>query len=135
MRKLIAGIFVCLAVSSASAKEYTIENDHGGLMVKYARYVQAAKIYGTRIRFRGFCASACTLYLSLPPKQLCMEPGSTFGFHAAHSGSTRHNTAATKYLWDSYPYWVQTYLQLRGGLTDKEILMSYSYAKKFIKAC
>ena len=135
MRGLIGGLLLSLISLTASSKDYVVSNDHGGLMRKYALFVQKAKIYGTKIRFRGMCGSACTLYLSLPERQLCLEPGAFFVFHAAHSGSSRYNRAATEYLWKSYPFWTQTYIIKRGGLTHREIVMPFSYARKYIQPC
>lgn len=114
---------------------YDVANDRGGSIVEYARRVAALKRQDRLVRFRGNCASACTLFLSLPRNNVCIEPGTTFLFHAAHSSSATLNQWGSDYLMSNYPAWVRTWIRSRGGLTNRVIRMNYAYAARHVPTC
>ncbi|MDO5632812.1 MAG: hypothetical protein Q4G22_13390 [Paracoccus sp. (in: a-proteobacteria)] len=64
----------------AGAEPIVIRNDRGGnVMQAIARRNQLAQS-GRRVEVRGYCRSACTIYITLP--NACLGPGARVGFHA-----------------------------------------------------
>jgi hypothetical protein len=90
---------------------------------------------GTPVRFVGKCASACTLYLALPTRQTCVSSGAEFRFHAPYGVSARAAATAEAYMLRNYPQWVRSWIQQHGGLSSGTLVMSASYAKKFMSDC
>jgi hypothetical protein len=129
-RVLVLVAALLFTASPVSAEK--IGNDNGGMIVTYA--LRVARATGT-VEFHGRCASACTLYLGLHPKQLCLGKRASFQFHAPYGQSARANETARQYMWNTYPQWVRAWISARGGLTAKLITMPRSYAAKFLKSC
>lgn len=129
----VAGLI--LAMLAFPAKAYTIRNDGGGEIILYAlrfaSYIEA----GTRIRFESDCASACTIFLGLPPEQLCVGRWARFRFHLPYGGSERANRGAEKYLMLRYPKWTRDWIAAQGGLKKRFITMTGQYARRFLEAC
>lgn len=131
-------ILVAAMVSQAAAfggSYISISHDRGGRVIEYALKVKKIKETGREVRFRGKCDSACTLYLSLPSNQICIEPGANFGFHKAYGASPRGNQIATGYMMKKYPGWVRSWIRQRGGLSSTLKVMNYAYASQFVKPC
>ena len=59
-----------------------VMHDSGGALGERYAVVSWLKRHGVQVRIVGTCASACNLLLTLPPKQLCIEPGAWFGQHS-----------------------------------------------------
>jgi hypothetical protein len=57
-----------------------ILNNKGGNVMEAVRYRQQLAASGRRVEVRGYCRSACTIYITLP--NACLGPGATVGFHA-----------------------------------------------------
>ncbi|WP_255471274.1 hypothetical protein [Paracoccus sp. M683] len=57
-----------------------IINDSGGNVMDAVSRRQRLQASGKLVRIRGYCRSACTIYLSLP--NACLAPRATVGFHA-----------------------------------------------------
>jgi hypothetical protein len=122
----------------AAANQITpvsIRNDSGGYMIHYALKMLKLKRSGTPVRFIGKCASACTLYLALPAHQTCVSSKAEFRFHAPYGVSSRAAAAAKSYMLKNYPRWVRSWVSQHGGLSSGTIVMSASYAKKFLPDC
>lgn len=116
-------------------KVSVISRDNGGDLVKYAKRVSRSRIEKRLIVFNGQCASACTLYLSLNPNQICITRKSSFLFHAAYGARRDVNQWGTRYLTKQYPAWVQNWIAKRGGLSSRILRMSYAQASMHIKPC
>jgi hypothetical protein len=72
---------------------------------------------GERVIIDGPCNSACTLWFSLPPSQICVTPRAVFGFHSAMDSVT--GMPAPKWneaLMSAYPPHVRNLISRRGGL-------------------
>ena len=99
--------------------------------------LRAAKLRNSRtlVKFSGRCDSACTLFLGLPPRQMCISKGAVFRFHAPMHKSPRAASYAKKYMMRKYPGWVRSYIGANRGLTNRLITMDYKYARRFIRTC
>jgi len=140
-------VSACLAVAACnsagvgalrdnSADTYhQVQNDRGGRVIDYAVRTAKLRESGQQTRLAGRCASACTLYLTLPPEQLCILPGTSFAFHAPVAKSPRGGKTAEQYLFSSYPQWVQAWIESRGGLTSNLLIMSYADASQHLRTC
>ena len=63
-----------------------IDDDEGGFLDTYLAWYGRLRTAQVPVRLRGICISACTLVLTLPRSQVCVEPTASFGFHAARVG-------------------------------------------------
>jgi hypothetical protein len=73
----------------------------------------------------GMCASACTLFLTLPSNQICATPRGRFIFHWATDGRLGlPDRAATERLTDLYPPHVRAAILQRGGLWLNPIVIA-----------
>jgi hypothetical protein len=113
----------------------TIGADRGGVLIRYATNVARYKKQRQPIRFAGRCSSACTLYLSLPSSQTCIQPGGHFVFHKAYGASARAIRMANAYLMRNYPGWVRRWISNKGGLTSSTKTMRYEYAVRYLPKC
>lgn len=84
-RGLIAAAILTFAslTHAADIKPFVIDDDHGGTVDTFARWYKRLADSGMPVIVRGVCESACTLVLSLPRSQVCIEPTASFGFHHA----------------------------------------------------
>lgn len=86
---------ICLQISVAPANAgprisrrnvMIVANDPGGSVSQRAREIRALQRAGTRVEIRrGYCNSACTMYLSL--SNLCIRRSVVFGFHGPSSAA------------------------------------------------
>jgi hypothetical protein len=133
------GLFLLTGVGSAYAfptsGTFSISGDRGGHVVVYALRMLKLKQSGTQVQFRGSCDSACTLYLALPPRQVCVAPRTSFNFHLPYGASPSGNRVAASYMLRSYPSWVRNWIRSKGGLSNNIISMNYAYASKFLPSC
>jgi hypothetical protein len=120
---------------SALSGYVDIGNNPGGRLIDFAIQTLKWKKSGTRIRFSGRCVSGCTLYLALSPNRLCISPGASFHFHAPYGVSRRGKRVAISYMLRSYPAWVRSWLNQKGGLGSRFVVMDYGYASRFIRSC
>jgi hypothetical protein len=113
---------------------FVITTDHGGTFTDYINRAAEIVASGAHVSIIGVCASACTLFLGLPPQQICVSPQAWLGFHKMIVGG--HVDARFRYfaeaerdfaeaaLWESYPEVVREKL---GGLTvEMKWLRGYS---------
>jgi hypothetical protein len=110
-------------------------SNNGGNILSYVVDMRRMERSGKPIRFAGRCFSACTVYLALPPDQICVSPGATFGFHLPNGVYGRQHELAAKYLLDTYPEWVKDWLDAKGGLTTQTQVMGYHYAQQYLPDC
>ncbi len=115
--------------------QISISNNSGGYIVEYALRMASINRSGAQVKFTGRCASACTMYLGLPAHKMCIAPGASFRFHMPQARSARVTHQAKRFLYRQYPRWVRSWIASRGGLSRSLIMMDYSYASRFIRAC
>ena len=119
----------------SNRKSVSIFNNSGGMIVVFALKVAEYRDAGTLVKFSGRCDSACTLFLSLPKEQTCINPGAYFRFHAPSARSSRSERSAQTFMMGKYPDWVRSWIQEKGGLSHQLFRMDYAYASQFIPGC
>jgi hypothetical protein len=125
---VLAGMLLgVLGLMSASAT-VRISEDRGGRIINYLYKFAILRAAGERIVIDGTCASACTMVLGAIPKdRICVTQRASLGFHAAweFGSGGRHLTSAkgTKFLLDTYPPEIRTWISQQGGLTGKMIFL------------
>ena len=72
--------------AAAGAGPIVILNDRGGNVLQAISRRQQLQRSGRRVEVRGYCRSACTIYISLP--NACLGRGATIGFHAPRLPNT-----------------------------------------------
>lgn len=67
-------------------KPIVLDDDDGGNVDTFVTFYNRIRASGVPVRVRGICVSACTIVLSLPQDQVCIESTASFGFHLAATG-------------------------------------------------
>ncbi|WGR59362.1 hypothetical protein E3U26_00790 [Paracoccus ferrooxidans] len=77
-----AGVASLPATAEAQprGKPIVIMNNRGGNVVEAIRQRNKLAASGRPVEVRGYCRSACTIYITLP--NACLGPRATVGFHA-----------------------------------------------------
>lgn len=134
---LLAALFTLAAapVSASPGSALRIVDDPGGHVVDYSVRIREIAQQGRQVRVAGRCDSACTLFLTLPSPQLCVTSGARFGFHLPFGGRDEANRLARDFMLASYPGWVRNWIDRKGGLTSRLIVMDYAYARRFVGVC
>lgn len=79
----LAGALILSACLPAKAV-VVIQEDNGGAIVQYIKKYSDIRDSGERVIVDGNCQSACTLFLSvLPKEQYCLTDRALLGFHTA----------------------------------------------------
>jgi hypothetical protein len=117
----------------AGSRTILVSGDSGGSVVDYAMRAASYQAGGGRMQFSGRCDSACTLYLSLPAKSVCVGSGAYFRFHLPQSAAGAGQ--ATRFMMRQYPGWVRHWIATNGGLSSRLITMKASYARHFLPTC
>lgn len=127
---LRAGITALLLLTGLmpAAGEVRILASPGGVAADYVRLFQALQQSGERVVIDGPCYSACTLVLSIVPRdRICVTQRAVLGFHAARwideRGRTRPAPEATRLVAQTYPSGVQAWIGRHGGLATKPIFL------------
>lgn len=130
-------VMLCLAavLLSATASARTITEDNGGWIIAYWEQVQAAAHVKEKIRFDGPCRSACTLFLTLPRKQVCATPRVEFWFHKPWGGTPADNRQNEQFMLAHYPSWVRDWILDHGGLTADGMVMDSDVILKHLRKC
>ena len=68
------------AQARTKAEPIVILNNKGGNVLEAIQYRNKLANSGRRVEVRGYCRSACTIYITLP--NACLGPRATVGFHA-----------------------------------------------------
>lgn len=91
---LVAALAACVPDAPASptsppstspppaGQPIVIRNDDGGNVTGYIVRRSQLAASGRRVEFQGYCASACTMLITIP--NACLAPDATVGFHAPH---------------------------------------------------
>lgn len=76
----LAGLAPQAQAQPAKARPIVIANNKGGNVLEAIKYRQQLAASGRPVEIRGYCRSACTIYITLP--NACLGPKATVGFHA-----------------------------------------------------
>lgn len=126
MRYLTLALLVqALIWGSASAADYRITRDYGGVIDEYKAKYAAIRDRGDRVIIDGPCDSACTLVLGVVPlNRICVTPRARLGFHMAYyeqlaaDGTKVPSYEGTADMMSYYPETVKRWLSRHGGLTS-----------------
>lgn len=113
----------------------SIGNDSGGVVAEYALQRARWEKAGTKVRFDGRCASACTMFLALPPENLCITRNAVFLFHTPTSPERSARVKARDYITSSYPDWVMAWIDDHGGLSRTMLRLDYRDASRHLPTC
>ena len=126
---IAATVAAMLAFASMPARaEVRILSSSGGEVGSFLAVFEQVRASGERVVIDGPCLSACTLVLSMVPRnRICVTRRAVLGFHAARSidrlGRVYAEPEASEIVLEAYPAPVQNWINRRGGLTSHLLLM------------
>jgi hypothetical protein len=126
-RVFFSAVLMLLAAMPASA-EVRILASPGGQIGPFVRLFSFVSESGERVVIDGPCLSACTLVLTMVPRQrICVTPRAILGFHAASSrdyyGQRVLEPEASDLVLSAYPAAVRHWILRRGGLSSRMLLL------------
>jgi len=107
-----------------------IDDNPGGVVDTFAYFYGAIRASHVPVILRGVCISACTLVLSLPKDQVCVEPTAILGFHEASISGVPNMIITKSFMRRFYPAIVQRWLALQ-TITPEPILVGADDIVKF----
>jgi hypothetical protein len=127
LRSVVATGLLLMSLAPALG-EVRILASPGGEATGYLKLFALVEQSGEQVVIDGPCFSACTLVLSVVPRdRICVTPRAVFGFHAAQlvdeHGRRSPAREATRLVAASYPTGVRTWINQHGGLTAKPIFL------------
>jgi hypothetical protein len=116
------------AATTSGAEEVRILSSQGGPVENFVVTFERVRASGARVAIDGPCYSACTLVLTMLPRdRICVTRRAVFGFHGARSidgsGRIKAEPAASSLVLAAYPEDVRTWIERRGGLTSRLLLL------------
>jgi hypothetical protein len=112
VNRLIAALAaVTLLATQASAQPFVIDDDNGGVVDTFVMWYKRLADSGVPVVLRGMCISACTLVLTLPKAQVCVEPTASLGFHLWATGGRPDVSMTEAGARRMYPKVVQNWLK------------------------
>jgi len=129
-----------LAGVRASDAVVRIVQDPGGQIGTYVDKYQGVRSSGEIVIIDGFCASAWTIVLgTIPHDKICVTSRAKLGFHAAwdpgSKGRKITNPEATQTLYSMYPFEVRRWIDQRGGLTPRMVVLSGRQLAAMYRPC
>lgn len=128
LRALVATMaFLALGATPLRA-DVRIVSSPGGQVGEFLDLFEAVRDSGERVVIDGPCLSACTLVLSIVPRdRICVTRRAVFGFHAARSvdraGRFYAEPEASEVVLEAYPTKVRDWISRRGGLTSRLLVL------------
>ena len=128
LRAVLCTVLLSLLSFTSASAAVRIEASNGGQIGEYIRLFAMVRQSGERVIIDGPCLSACTLVLSVVPRErICVTRRAVLGFHAAwtpdEDGRPLPHPKATRLLMATYPRDIQNWVRQRGGLTKRTILL------------
>jgi hypothetical protein len=127
--KIIGAVALMGALATSLAQaEVRILGSPGGQVGPFMDMFDKLRASGERVVIDGPCLSACTLVLSmLPRERICVTRRAVLGFHAARSmdrrGRMYAEPEASALVLQAYPSDVRSWIIQRGGLTSHLLLL------------
>ena len=142
MRRALATIVLLATalVSPPAQAEVRILASPGGQVGPFIDMFERVRASGERVVIDGPCLSACTLVLSVvPDDRICVTRRAVLGFHAARSidrrGRIYAEPEASALVLEAYPAPVRGWIQRRGGLTSRLLLLRGRELAAIYPAC
>lgn len=129
-----------VALAAPSRAEVRILASPGGKIGPYLTLFNALRESGERIVIDGPCLSACTLVLSVVPRErICVTRRAVFGFHGAWSRDERGRKVpepeASRIVLSTYPPPVREWIRRRGGLGSRVLLLRGRELAAMFRVC
>src|SRR5215472_19248201 len=128
LRAIWLALMLCALSALPALAEVRILSSPGGQVGPFLDLFEEVRSSGERVVIDGPCMSACTLVLSMvPSERICVTRRAIFGFHAARSidrrGKTYAEPEASQLVLEAYPAPVRVWIERRGGLTSRLLLL------------
>jgi hypothetical protein len=127
-RIVAVAVTLCALVAPPAQAEVRILASPGGQVGPFLDLFEKVRASGERVVIDGPCLSACTLVLSMVPRdRICVTRRAVLGFHAARSmdrrGRMYAEPEASALVLQAYPSGVRNWIVHRGGLTSRLLLL------------
>ena len=134
------GAVLWLFASMLAHAEVRILSSPGGEVGPFLDLFEKMRDSGERVVIDGPCLSACTLVLSVvPSERICVTRRAVFGFHAARSVDSRGKIyaapEASQAVLATYPEPVRNWINRRGGLTPRLLLLRGRALDRMFRHC
>src|SRR5215831_5015530 len=128
LRTLVAIMAMLVLCATPLRADVRIVSSPGGQVGEFLDLFEAVRDSGERVVIDGPCLSACTLVLSIVPRErICVTSRAVLGFHAAREVDQRGRVyparEATRVVAASYPPAIREWIRRHGGLTSKAIYL------------
>ena len=125
---LLLAVALWFFATMLARAEVRILASPGGQVGPFIDLFEKVRNSGERVVIDGPCLSACTLVLSMVPQErICVTRRAVLGFHAARSmdrrGRLYAEPEASKLVLQAYPGPVKDWIERRGGLTSRLLLL------------
>src|ERR1700685_3518639 len=120
-RTMSAVVILCTFAVAPARADVRILASPGGQVGPFLDLFERVRASGERVVIDGPCLSACTLVLSMVPRErICVTRRAVLGFHAARSmdrrGRMYAEPAASALVLQTYPSDLRSWITQRGGL-------------------
>ncbi|MGH6681944.1 MAG: hypothetical protein ACREDL_24095 [Bradyrhizobium sp.] len=124
----LLAVTLWLLASMLAHADVRILSSPGGEVGPFLRLFEQVRASGERVVIDGPCLSACTLVLSIVPRnRICVTRRAVLGFHAARSvdrrGRIYPEPEATRLVLETYPPAIRKWIRRHGGLTSRLLLL------------
>ena len=136
----LAAAWLALSLPAAAWADVRILASPGGEVGPFLDLFARINASGERVVIDGPCLSACTLVLAtVPANRICVTRRAVLGFHGARSidnrGRLYAEPEASELVLASYPSPVRRWIQRRGGLTSRLLLLRGRDLAQIYPAC
>ena len=114
--RIAAGLL--LVSTSALAAGSSVGYENGGPYARFEPVVQQYNQSGELFRIDGHCQSACTLFLAI--RSVCISPGASLLFHAAHDNHRVRSEHFVKLFLQHYNAKLRSFLLAQHALDEVE---------------
>jgi len=137
---VVLGVALWAFASMLARAEVRILASPGGQVGPFLDLFEQVRQSGERVVIDGPCLSACTLVLSMvPSERICVTRRAVLGFHAARSidrrGRMYAEPEASELVLEAYPAPVRSWIERRGGLTSRLLLLRGRELKAMYRSC
>src|ERR1700681_2413771 len=116
MRCVIAATLLLFSTSAMAGNNAGYEM--GGQYARFDPVVSQYNASGELFRIDGHCQSACTLFLGI--RNVCISPGASLLFHAAHDDRRVKSAFWTQHFLEHYNAKLRSYLLAHHALDEVE---------------
>src|SRR5260370_37428078 len=140
IRSAFLAAVLCTGSLATAQAEVRILASPGGQVGPFLDLFEQVRQSGERVVIDGPCLSACPLLLSrVPSERICVTRRAVLGFHAARSidrrGRMYAEPEASELVLEAYPAPVRSWIERRGGLTSRLLLLRGRELKTMYRSC